>query len=359
MHRGSHHCAHTDDDLLVGSQYRRKHRERRIEEEVKIVWRKFTTKSYFKARAQGALARQVEYTKEEHLALYKHLRDAYDNDPRCKLCGVTLTADRDKFMIQRGVYKRRRLVRPASASPDRIVPGSQGESYAHDNVQLLCTGCNLCRGEKTMEAARVDLANLLAGERQFDEGGLFVWRVSEPAFALDQDGEAQLDAWAKARLQSVQRTCAASHASIFRKTKSCSLTVQNLQDLARPYMVSNTQYLDPSGPVFDLQDAQIDRLDPMGDYHADNVRMLHGGLNSIRSDWDTDEAPRKYIDGAEAAPAPDLQSVAEAQNAAKSATQSESMIHMIPCKEVVQCLIQARDDVVRELLRKCGLVGGA
>lgn len=250
--------------------------------------RTLTTHEFFKDRAARAVSRSnAGCTKAE---IYVVIRDAYYDDPRCRLCGHPLRTD----MVRRPNNGNSRLLKPLdpfTLTVDAIVPRANGGLYIPGNIQLLCFACSGLKGKGDMQQAQRTFKAV--GADRFVHLNSNLIQVYPPR---SRDLVDAATAWARRQLQALNSRCLPGTVG---KQKRNVLSAEDLASLILPLMTSPTTYLDVCGAELDLDHASVDRIDSDGDYTRDNVRRGGGQIaawvRAVRRDHRNARADQSFL----------------------------------------------------------------
>lgn len=235
----------------------------------------------FIQRAHSALRRlDIDKTDplyyEEAQRIYVFMSEAFAEDPFCPDCGVEMVP-----ISRSSVYGPHTRL-PAMVSLDAIHPRSDGGDYANGNMRIVDIGCNCVKLNFTADEAMVLIAHLGA-ERCFDvDANGMLCPPTKPRVDPERMNTAVIEAWAKRCLAHNRR-----HA--------VQLTVAQLVQVVKKFMITETMYRDPSGSELPLAVASLDRIDPRKIYTEDNVRPLLTGLNLLRAQCVNDASIIAYL----------------------------------------------------------------
>lgn len=151
------------------------------------------------------------------------------------------------------------------ASIDAMVPRSKGGDYSNKNARLVDSGCNFVKLAFSAEEAMV-LIGRLGAERALDvdERGMLC-PPTRSQINVDFMSTAVVEAWAKKMIRCTTRR------------HPVEMTTDDRVQLVKGYMVTESDYRDPSGIKLPLAAASLDRIDPDEGYRKDNVRCLTEG----------------------------------------------------------------------------------
>lgn len=184
-------------------------------------------------------------------------------------------------------------IRPLNVSIDRCVSGHRGGAYTANNMAISHVCCNLVKGSFTKRRA-IGRLLLLSSSTAFlgDDGFLQHRNATRPP--LSAADEAIIDTWCRTAIRRLR----ARHATInTRGSRNDTLvTLDELQAIARKVYGPSGQFVDATGLVFSLREAEVDRLDPTIGYSAPNIRLLLGGLNWCRSNTRGDRIFEEILD---------------------------------------------------------------